>query len=176
MVASVFDSSPQETGTFDVVYSWGVLHHTGDMWRAIEKAAELVRPGGQLALAIYAKTPLDAAWRAEKRIYKSAPAPAQWLMRQGFISALIAGKIARGRNPMTLFHDPVGRGMNLSHDVHDWLGGYPYETATVDELSAKLGKMGFDQIRAFPALVAAKGLFGSGCHEIVVGRVKDPAH
>lgn len=41
---SVFDMTPEEIGTFDVVYSWGVLHHTGDMWLAIEKAARLVRP------------------------------------------------------------------------------------------------------------------------------------
>jgi 2-polyprenyl-6-hydroxyphenyl methylase/3-demethylubiquinone-9 3-methyltransferase len=36
-VASVFDSAPESTGTFDVVDSWGVLHHTGDMWRALRR-------------------------------------------------------------------------------------------------------------------------------------------
>ena len=34
-------------GTFDIVYSWGVLHHTGAMWDAIGLAAERVAPGGQ---------------------------------------------------------------------------------------------------------------------------------
>ena len=169
-IRSIFETSPDEFGTFDIVYSWGVLHHTGDMWRAIENAATLVKPGGQLAVAIYAKTPLDAAWRAEKRLYKSAPRSAQWLLRQGFVAALIAGKLARGKNPMTLFRDPIARGMNLSHDLHDWLGGYPYETATVEELSTGIGRLGFRRTLAFPMPVAAKGLFGSGCHEVVFSR------
>jgi 2-polyprenyl-6-hydroxyphenyl methylase/3-demethylubiquinone-9 3-methyltransferase len=170
-IASVFETSPQETGTFDIVYSWGVLHHTGDMWRAIEKAASLVKPDGQFALAIYGKTPFDAVWRAEKRIYKSSPHAVQWLMRKGWVTTLIVAKLARGKNPMSLFRDPIAaRGMNFSHDLHDWLGGYPYETATVDQLSTRIGAMGFRQTRAFPMRVAAKGLFGSGCHEIVFAK------
>src|SRR5216684_6957903 len=33
-------------GVFDVVYSWGVLHHTGDMWRALENVVPLVKERG----------------------------------------------------------------------------------------------------------------------------------
>jgi 2-polyprenyl-6-hydroxyphenyl methylase/3-demethylubiquinone-9 3-methyltransferase len=31
---------------FDVVYSWGVLHHTGSMWVGIEHCIAKVAPGG----------------------------------------------------------------------------------------------------------------------------------
>lgn len=165
-IVSVLDANPETLGTFDVVYSWGALHHTGDMWRAIEKAASFVIPSGQFALAIYARTTFDVPWKIEKRIYKSAPAGVQWLLRQTFIGALMAARLARGKNPMVLFRGPLKRGMNLSHDVHDWMGGYPYETATADELEIRITALGFSSIRSFP-IAGAIGLFGSGCHELV---------
>ena len=66
-IASIFDAFPNELGQFDVVYSWGVLHHTGDMWRAIECATRFVGLGGQFAIAIYSATACDKLWKAEKR-------------------------------------------------------------------------------------------------------------
>ena len=33
-------------GEFDIVYSWGVLHHTGAMWKALKNIVPLVRKGG----------------------------------------------------------------------------------------------------------------------------------
>src|SRR6202051_1144836 len=35
-------------GQFDIVYSWGVLHHTGSMWQALENVVPIVKPGGTL--------------------------------------------------------------------------------------------------------------------------------
>src|SRR5438093_4798303 len=52
--ASVLDTEYlKKIGTFDVVYSWGVLHHTGDMWKALENIQITVAPQGRLYLAIY---------------------------------------------------------------------------------------------------------------------------
>lgn len=168
-IVSVFDASPDNIGTFDVVYSWGVLHHTGDMWRAIEKATTFVGEGGQFAIAIYAKTPFDFAWKIEKRLYAHSPAAVQWVLRQSFIAVLMAGKALRGKDPRAIFRDPLERGMNLSHDVHDWLGGYPYETATVDELNARISALGFSELRSFP-IPDLIGVLGSGCHELVFAK------
>ena len=71
---SIFDLEPRYDGFHDIVYSWGVLHHTGDMWPAIEKAAALVGPGGYLALAIYSKTPLCGLWGMGKASLFQVPA------------------------------------------------------------------------------------------------------
>lgn len=167
-VASVFDLSPTGMGTFDVVYSWGVLHHTGDMWRAIESAAAMVSPGGSLAIAIYRATHMDAMWKAEKRVYSAAPAPVQWLARQGYMSVWLASQAARGRNPIAFVRNYNDvRGMNFSHDAHDWLGGYPYETATPEQIRWKLTALGFNETHSFVRPGKSIGLLGSGCNEFV---------
>lgn len=166
--ASVFEASPENLGTFDVVYSWGVLHHTGDMWRAIDNASKLVRSGGLFCIAIYATTPADGFWKAEKRLYSQSPRAIQWCIRQTYMSAFVAAKaIIQRKNPVSYImgYSKV-RGMNFSHDVHDWLGGYPYETATADELIRRVYKAGFQEVRTF-RLPPSRGMFGSGCQEFV---------
>jgi SAM-dependent methyltransferase len=166
-VASVFDASPDTLGRFDVVYSWGVLHHTGDMWRAIECASRFVKPGGQFTIAIYSATSCDSMWQAEKKFYSRAPRPVQWSIRQVYMAARFAAKALSGRNPISHIRNySATRGMNFSHDAHDWLGGYPYETATAVELHDRICRMGFIEERSFP-LPVSRGLLGSGCHEFV---------
>ena len=166
---SVFDASAEKLGgAFDVVYSWGVLHHTGDMWRAIEQASKLVKPNGLFCLAICSATTFDPIWKIEKRIYSSAPRAVQWLLRQIYIAAFLSAQALIYRvNPVRYLRDyKRKRGMNFSHDVHDWLGGYPYETATAEELSGRVRAMGFSEVRSF-ALPVTRGIFGSGCNEFV---------
>jgi 2-polyprenyl-3-methyl-5-hydroxy-6-metoxy-1,4-benzoquinol methylase len=65
-VVSVFNVPKDMNKKYDIVYSWGVLHHTGDMWQAIERASELVKDGGQFCLAIYASTRSERFWINEK--------------------------------------------------------------------------------------------------------------
>jgi 2-polyprenyl-6-hydroxyphenyl methylase/3-demethylubiquinone-9 3-methyltransferase len=161
---SVFDLSPQNAGVFDLVYSWGVLHHTGDMQTAICKAAALVKPQGLQVLALYRRTRLDAFWTAEKRWYaKASPASqsaAQWV----YDKALRAASLATGKWPK------LERGMEYWTNVHDWLGGYPYEAILAPELDALMRNLGFEAERVF-ARGLSVGLFGSGCDEYVYRRV-----
>jgi 2-polyprenyl-6-hydroxyphenyl methylase/3-demethylubiquinone-9 3-methyltransferase len=166
-VLSVFDASPEILGQFDVVYSWGVLHHTGNMWTAIENAAALVKNGGEFAIAIYNATLMDPFWTAEKRIYSSLPKAGQWLIQQAFVAAWLVGKRIRGIPPARFLKDYYhSRGMNFSHDAHDWLGGYPYETASAEQLRSFFAKLGFRELRGFPKSKSV-GVFGSICHEFV---------
>src|SRR5215210_846240 len=74
-------------GLFDVVYSWGVLHHTGDMWQALENAQLPVKPGGRLFVAIYNDTGTQAArWKWIKKTYNRLPRP----LRPPFAALAIA--------------------------------------------------------------------------------------
>jgi 2-polyprenyl-3-methyl-5-hydroxy-6-metoxy-1,4-benzoquinol methylase len=174
-VVSIFDATPSSLGTFDVVYSWGVLHHTGDMWRAIERAATLVKPGGRFAIAIYATTFCDSFWKVEKRFYAHAPRYVQWVIRQLYVAAFLTRQASVGKNPIKYIRNySESRGMHFSHDAHDWLGGYPYETAGASELVARISALGFTELRSFP-LPKTLGLFGSGCAEFVFERNRDAA-
>lgn len=68
-------------GTFDVVYAWGVLHHTGAMWQACECVADLVAPGGMLLLAIYNdQGRASRSWLFVKRWYNALPRPFRFLV------------------------------------------------------------------------------------------------
>ena len=170
---SVFELDESDLGTFDIVYSWGVLHHTGDMWRAIECAAQFVRPCGLLFLALYRRTVLCGLWRIEKRWFTRGPDWYRAMVRQAYRLAFVAGLLATGRRPAAFFADyRRKRGMDWMHDMEDWLGGYPYESVRPDALEAYLTKRGF-------ALLTSKvrpgglGLLGSGCDEFLFRRGDD---
>jgi 2-polyprenyl-3-methyl-5-hydroxy-6-metoxy-1,4-benzoquinol methylase len=159
-------------GSFDVVYSWGVLHHTGDMWRALENAVLPVKPGGKLFIAIYNDTGSQARrWHWIKKTYCRLPR----LLKTPFALAAILPDETRNLARTILSLRPMdyvrswtryknGRGMNRWHDIIDWVGGYPYEVATVDEIFDLYKARGF-------ALTKVKcGGVGLGCNEFVFER------
>jgi 2-polyprenyl-3-methyl-5-hydroxy-6-metoxy-1,4-benzoquinol methylase len=166
---SVFDLDPDTYGRFAIVYSWGVLHHSGDMWGAVRAAAALVEPGGLLVLSLYRTTRCDALWKAQKRWYAKASPLAQRLARAGYISAYGTAYTLAGRGSFRKFvaNYKSARGMDFYHDVHDWLGGYPYETALAPEVDSKLTSLGFRAERIFARPTMTHGLLGSGCDEYV---------
>ena len=163
----------QSLGTFDVVYSWGVLHHTGQMWDALEHAVLPVAPGGKLFIAIYNDTGTQSRrWHAIKRMYNELPA----LARTPFAVAVtapaelkaVAAAVLR-RRPMEYVRSWTDyrrrRGMNKWHDIVDWVGGYPYEFATPDQI------FDFYQARGFTLTKMKCGGVGLGCNEFVFARV-----
>jgi SAM-dependent methyltransferase len=46
---------PFADGSFDVVYSWGVLHHSPDTKAAFREVHRVLRPGGQARIMVYSK-------------------------------------------------------------------------------------------------------------------------
>lgn len=169
-VLSIFDADPGALGTFDIVYSWGVLHQTGAMWEAIERAARLVRPGGLFAIALYQKRPTCGLWRVEKRIYTAAPAPLRAIIRGAYKAAFYAGLLFSGRGPAGYVRNYKSvRGMDFHNDVHDWLGGYPYESASPTEVRDRLGALGFE-LYSEHVLPSRVGILGTGCAEYTFQR------
>jgi SAM-dependent methyltransferase len=168
---SVFDLAPGSEAPHAIVYSWGVLHHTGRMWDALARCCALVPDGGRLAIALYRRTPICGFWRAEKRFYAGAGPTAQRTMRALYKAAYGAGLLATGRNPARYVAAyKSARGMDWHHDVHDWLGGYPYESTDPAAVQAFLAHHNLTLERMFERPAAAKGLFGSHCDEYVAVR------
>lgn len=162
---SILDPETRSLGEFDVVYSWGVLHHTGAMWSAIDAASQHVVKGGAFALAIYRKTPLCWAWRIEKRIFTNAGETTRSIIRAVYTRAYKLGLRLTGRDPQRYINDyNAVRGMNFYNDIDDWLGGFPYESATEDEIESFLKERGF-ALEYVKGLKPKLGLFGTGCAE-----------
>lgn len=157
-------------GSFDIVYSWGVLHHTGAMYQALEQAAGRVKPDGLFVFALYRKTLLCPAWTLEKRWYVKASEGAQRAARWLYIAALRAGHWVKGRSFTEFLRTYSSRrGMSLEHDVHDWMGGYPYESITPAQVETTLRGFGFKSVRSVTKGFEI-GLLGSGCDEYVYAR------
>jgi 2-polyprenyl-3-methyl-5-hydroxy-6-metoxy-1,4-benzoquinol methylase len=155
--ASALDRNHLQTlGQFDVVYSWGVLHHTGDLWRALDNLTLLVGPGGQLALAIYNdQGERSQKWLQVKHLYSRGG-----LVRASVIVRYVGGSILRNvsadlrhaRSPLERYQNyATSRGMSWWYDMLDWLGGLPFEVATIDRVSQFCAARGFVLARLVPS-------------------------
>lgn len=139
---SALDNSYLKTlGKWDIVYSWGVLHHTGSMWQALENVSPLVSEGGSLFIAIYNhQRVMTPVWTWVKRVYNHLPNSWRWLVLAPALIWLWAPRtlydLLRGKPFFTWRHYAKHslRGMSAWRDVVDWVGGYPFEVATPEEI------------------------------------------
>lgn len=158
----------QRLGKFDIAFSWGVLHHTGAMHRAIELASQTTKPGGLFIFALYRKTLSCGFWTAEKKWFIGASPAAQKIATKLYIALFRLAFLIKGRN----FKEYVEnthlhmRGMEFETAVQDWIGGYPYESISPDETATLMQRLGFEHVRS---IIAPKTLsiLGSGCDEYV---------
>jgi SAM-dependent methyltransferase len=158
-----------ELGRFDVVYAWGVLHHTGDLWRALDHACALVDDSGLLFVAIYNRQPLlSPVWLQVKRLYNALPTPGRALLAGGSTALAaaqgLAADVLAGRNPLVRYRGDDRRGMSVLWDAVDWVGGFPFEVATAEEVFRFVRDRGFELCE----LRTANGRHG--CNELVCRR------
>lgn len=148
-------------GSFDVVYSWGVLHHTGNMAGAFANVVDRVAPNGQLFIAIYNDQGwISRYWHTVKKLYNRGGwvRTAVTLVHMPYLFALrwvvraLTGRLS------------IERGMSLWVDAIDWLGGYPFEVAKPE------GVFDFFHARGF-TLEKLRTCGGRmGCNEFVFRR------
>lgn len=158
-------------GKFNIVYSWGVLHHTGNMWQAIENLLHLVEARGVFFIAIYNKQGWKSKfWWYIKYLYNKLPS---FLHK---IFALSIGLLFQAINIIkyTILLKPFvairpllnykkNRGMNFKNDIIDWIGGFPYEYATIDELNEFFIKNNFTIQKEFRTN-------SLGCNQVIYRR------
>ena len=137
---SVLDEAyVKSLGKFDIVYSWGVLHHTGSMWHALANTALSVAERGQLFIAIYNdQGGKSSGWKMVKRFYNSSSIGRVLLVGIFFPYFFLGGfakDVFRLRNPLRRCREyKKSRGMSAFRDWFDWLGGYPFEVAKPEEI------------------------------------------
>lgn len=148
------DAYMQSLPLYDFVYSWGVLHHTGDVWDAIRKAATRVKPGGLFYIALYSAdvqiNPTPEFWLDVKRRYVSAG----WLTRRCMdlwyvLRFQLDYKPSRLPDFLKAMREhKKNRGMSMFTDIRDWLGGWPMEFVYDKDAISFVEGMGFklDQI------------------------------
>jgi SAM-dependent methyltransferase len=171
---SVLDQAYLRTlGKWDVVYSWGVLHHTGAMRQALENVAALVRDGGTLFIAVYNdQGRASSRWLRVKQMYNRLPGFLRWLLLWPACLRLwgltIIRDLLRGRPLETWRHYATNstRGMSPWADVVDWVGGLPFEVAKPEEI------FGFYRDRGFTLRQLKTCAGGHGCNEFVFQAVQ----
>jgi SAM-dependent methyltransferase len=154
----------------DIVYSWGVLHHTGAMWEAVRNAAIPLAKGGEFYIALYSSDnyvdPTPEFWIRLKRAYNQADPLTRKLMELKYVYwILIRPEIEAGRDPLNMMTNYGKRGMTAWTDAKDWLGGYPMEFASYAETC------GFCKTTADLDLVNV--LTGEGCTEYLFARLPE---
>jgi len=165
----------QELGQWDVVYSWGVLHHTGAMWQALGNVDLPLAPGGKLYIAIYnTQRPWTRVWTLVKKAYNYLPG----VLRLPFVLLIMLPIEARSLLYSLMQLDPkryirswtqygnTSRGMSRWHDIVDWVGGYPFETAKPEEIFDFYSHRGFILTKLFTCGCT------HGCNQFVFRRIE----
>lgn len=155
---------------FDVVYSWGVLHHTGDMWTAMDNAVVPLKSDGVLYIALYSSDqyvdPSAAEWVRIKRAYNQAgPLKRRW-MEWRHAWRVCAPQLRRLEMPWTTIRNYGSRGMEFWTDVRDWLGGWPIEFASYTEVESWAQRRNLRIVNA---------VLGEGCTEYVLANIASNA-
>jgi len=159
-------------GTYDIVYSWGVLHHTGNMWKALGNVIHLVDEKGILFISIYNdQGPFSQFWKSVKKFYNHSSSPMKILIilwfGAFFETRSATMRILRWKNPLPFKYwkeKKKSRGMSVWYDLVDWVGGYPFEVAKPEEIFDFYREKGFLMTK----LKTCRG--GLGCNEFVFVR------
>lgn len=151
----------EKLGDFDFVYSWGVLHHTGNMWSALDNVVKLVKPNGSLFIALYNYQQFASSyWTFVKRTYNKYPFIRPLLIFLHLLYPALPSLILK-----FLQNRKIPRGMTFWNDLLDWLGGYPFEVSTPEEIFNFYKSKGF-------VLTKLKTVGGKlGCNQFVFRRM-----
>ena len=150
----------------DIVYSWGVLHHTGHMYDGLKKAGDLVKPGGTLFIAIYNDQGFATkCWWGVKKAYNALPGALKLLVLIPCFIRLWGPTTIKDIFRLKPFNRwrtyKEERGMSPWRDVVDWVGGWPFEAAKPEEIFDFYHSRGFRLEKMFTCAG------GHGCNQYV---------
>ncbi len=167
--ASVLDTSYLNSlGKYDIVYSWGVLHHTGSMWQALANVDALIADKGILFISLYNdQGMMSKIWTFHKKMYNRLPRPLKNMYAfivmgsRELISFLGNMVLLRPMRYVRYWTSSRERGMSHYYDIIDWIGGYPFEVSRPEEIFHFFYNKGYE----LKNLKTCGG--GMGCNEYV---------
>ena len=174
-VSLIGDNFKKKCFNYDIIYCWGVAHHTGNMFKAFKNLSDVAKLNSYLIIAIYNDEGLKSKiWWLIKFIYNFVPQGLKKLYAF-FIMSIIRKLYVIIRLLFTLKFNELysflkkktkrTRGMNKEIDIMDWVGGYPYEYIKFNDLKKYFIAKGFKVIKSHQCK-------GPGNHEIVFKREK----
>lgn len=151
---------------YDIVYSWGVLHHTGNMYKAIDNASKCVAKDGIFFISIYNdQGAFSTMWKKIKKFYNNSPLFIKdilaFLYTIRIWGPIILKDLFEGRPFYSWKNYYKLRGMSPWIDIVDWVGGYPFEVAKPKEILDFCSQRGFKLIKMY---TCGKG---SACNQFV---------
>jgi glycosyltransferase involved in cell wall biosynthesis/SAM-dependent methyltransferase len=148
-------------GVFEIVYAWGVLHHTGSMWQALENTMQLLTADGRLVVALYNDQGwISKYWHWVKRRYHKG-GPSRLAMLGLHVPYLVgARRLVRRLSG----RERLDRGMSYWYDMRDWLGGLPFEVVSRERVTIFMAQRGLE----LEKLVSCGNRHG--CNEFVFKR------
>ncbi|NCA22316.1 MAG: class I SAM-dependent methyltransferase, partial [Crocinitomicaceae bacterium] len=145
-------------GQFDLVMCWGVVHHTGNLWQAIDNVSKCVKPDGLIHLGIYntadnfgfypdGRFGTSLFWKKVKRFYSNRATWFQNVIDFFAFLGIFFIYLLSFNNPIKKLKENERRGMSWQSDLKDWLIGYPYEYASPEEVFNFMKERGFTLIK-----------------------------
>ncbi len=160
------DSLRNKMPPADIVYSWGVLHHTGDLWKAIKNSASFLKPKSLFYIALYEKNSKSDYWISKKQKYNAAGFWRRRLMEADYILRVFFWPIGTKKTIDSLRYIITykkNRGMSFMTDVRDWLGGWPFEPVTAEETCAFcVNRLGLEKVQVKTGEANIEYLFARG--------------
>jgi len=145
-------------GQFDVVLCWGVVHHCGDMWKALDLISQTTNKNGIIHLGIYNEADgwgiypdgrfgPSTFWRKIKKFYSRLPSLLQSFIDLFCIIGISVIYLLMLKNPIKKLRENERRGMTWKSDLKDWLIGYPYEYARPEQVFEFMKKRNFTLVK-----------------------------
>jgi 2-polyprenyl-3-methyl-5-hydroxy-6-metoxy-1,4-benzoquinol methylase len=137
---------------FDVIHSFGVLHHTADCRKSFDNLVKMLNPKGKFYIALYLKTPLTFLQQGARKFLRLFP-KSFWIKIAGMIKKLMSGK------------KKTKRGFDGEGDMLDWFF-VPYRTHhTPKEVSGWFKEHGMKS----ELLIEKTGRYASTSNFMMVG-------
>jgi len=148
---------------FDLVWCWGVIHHTENPLKALDELVRILRPGGILVLAVYLKTNLTWLHESARKICLAMDARSNWfkpfVLRTGEVIVRILERLGKKNNVRD-------DNKQIKSQVEDWFFVPIKHFFTIDEMRRHFTNRGL----IFELICSQTGRLKSSSNFVVRGK------